>query len=316
MSKIYDDLKRGGDQHNGDKLDLFAYAARKVRPEPPPAPAPPPPPEEPGPAVSAVSEAPPELAKREPGPPQVEASETPPKIEPAKPVESVYRSLSPLTSVRPSPHEKGRRPFTIAAPTVFGLLILVFLVVGIVRGLSRARPADVAESAGPSVDAAVPEPEKAAPAPREVRPAPVAAAKPAKPMELGGKGMVVTAENNERLIVFEEGVFASGFKLSREGEILLSNVGRQLAQQANKVQVTVIGCADNRPVSGKAKYKSNEALGLMRAAEAERVLRAASGLPADTFKTVSYGAKRSPFPNDTAANRARNRTVVLRILFL
>lgn len=316
MSKIYDDLKRGGDQENGDNFDLFAYAAQKARSEPPPAPAPPPPPEESEPVVPAETEAPPEFAKPEPDLPRVEALEPPPKIEPAKHVESVYRGLSPLTGVRPPPHENDRRPLVIAALAVSGLLILAFLVVGIVRGLSREAPEVAAENSGQPVEEAVPEPEKAEPVPQEVRPAEVAAVKPAKPAELGGKGVVVTAENNERLIVFEEGVFSSGLKLSREGETLLSNVGRQLSQQANKVQVTVVGCTDNQPVSGKAKYKSNEALGLMRATEAERVLRASSGLSADTFKTVSYGAKWAPFPNDTAANRARNRTVVLRILFL
>ena len=158
-----------------------------------------------------------------------------------------------------------------------------------------------------------PKPAEAKPVqPVQQKPRPAAAAV-AKPMELGGKGMVVTAEGSEKVVVFESGVFASGTRLSREGEKLLSKVGRQLSPRAKTVSVTIVGCTDNVPVSGKKEYKDNQALGLMRAAAALKVLQSSSGLPAAAFKTVSRGTEWSPFPNDSAANRARNRTVVLRI---
>ena len=303
MSKIYDDLKRSDDKEGGDNLDLFAYAAQKAQSAPSPV-APPPAEPEPSPAELDATPSPvePELA-----PPVADIQEPPPKIEPAKYPEPLYRGLSPLTGVRPPPHESDRRAVIIAALAVCGLLVLALLVVGIVRGLSRAKPAVVAESTQQPVDAT--EPADVMPAPREVQPVEVVA----KPVELGGKGMVVTTEGSEKLVVFESGVFSSGAKLSREGEAILSNIGRQLSQRANTVLVTVVGCTDNVPVSGKGGYKSNEELGLMRAAAAQRILQSSSGLPSGAFKTVSYGAKWSPFPNDTAANRTRNRTVVLRV---
>jgi outer membrane protein OmpA-like peptidoglycan-associated protein len=42
-------------------------------------------------------------------------------------------------------------------------------------------------------------------------------------------------------------------------------------------------------------------------------VRQAAGLPEQSISTVSYGAEWAPHPNDTPANRARNRTVVLKI---
>jgi flagellar motor protein MotB len=125
--------------------------------------------------------------------------------------------------------------------------------------------------------------------------------------------MVVTVEGSEKVVVFEWGLFASGAKLSREGEKMLSRIGRQLSPRAKTISITVVGCTDNMPVSGKKEYKDNQALGLTRAAAALRVLQSSSGIPAAAFKTFSHGAEWSPFPNDTAENRARNRTVVLRI---
>jgi outer membrane protein OmpA-like peptidoglycan-associated protein len=51
----------------------------------------------------------------------------------------------------------------------------------------------------------------------------------------------------------------------------------------------------------------------MRAIAALQVLQSSSGIPKAAFKTISYGAEWSPFPNNSDVNRARNRTVVLRI---
>lgn len=305
MSKLFDDLKRRDSKEDLDSLDLFAYAAKNAPPaSPPPAS---PPPAEPEPA-SAEIETPSFSVEPEAEQPVAEMEEPLPKHEPAKPSDPLYRGLSPLTGVRPPPHEDDRRAVIIAVVAVCGLLVMAFLVVGIARGLSRAKPVNVATSMQEPAEVVAPRPAKVKPVQQKVRPAAAA-----KFVELGGKGMVVTAEGSEKVIVFESGIFASGAKLSREGEDLLSKVGRQLAPRAENISVTVIGCTDNVPVSGKREYKDNKALGLMRAAAALQVLQSSSGIPAAAFKTVSHGAEWSPFPNDTAKNRARNRTAVLRI---
>lgn len=308
MSKLYDDLKRRGGKEEIDSLDLFAYAAKKAQPVTPPAS---PPHAEPEPAVVEI-ETPSSPVEPEAMPPVDAPIQEPlPKHEPAKSSEPLYRGLSPLSGVRPPPpHEEDRRVVAIAVVAVCGLLVLAFLVVGIARGLSRVRPVDVVTSVKKPAEVVPPKPAKVKPVLLKVRPASATAA---KPVELGGKGMVVTAEGTEKIVVFEEGVFTSGAKLSRQGEAMLSKVGRQLAPHARNISITVVGCTDNLPVSGKKEYKDNQTLGLMRAAAALKVLQSSSGVPSSAFKTVSRGTEWSPFPNDTAASRARNRTVVLRI---
>jgi flagellar motor protein MotB len=301
MSKLFDDLKRRGGKEDSDSLDLFAYAAKKAQPAPPPA--------EPEPSAVEI-ETPSSPVEPEAVLPVAIVEDPSPKHEPVKPSEPLYRGLSPLAGVRPQPHEDDRRAVIIAVVAVCGLLVMAVLVVGIARGLTRAKPAGVVTSVQGPAEVVAPKSAGVKPVQKKVRPA---AAVVAKPAELGGKGMVVTAEGSEKVIVFESGVFASGSKLSREGEALLSKVGRQLAPRAKNISITVVGCTDNVPVSGKKEYKDNKALGLMRAAVALQVLQSSSGIPTAAFKTVSYGAEWSPFPNDTAASRARNRTVVLRI---
>jgi len=301
MSKLYDDLKGGGGKEEIDSLDLFAYAAKNARAAPPPA--------ELEPAAVEI-ETPSTPVEPDAPQPVVEIQEPSPQHKPAKPFEPLYRGLSPLAGVRPPPHEDDRRAVIIAVVAVCGLLVMAFLVVGIARGLSGSKPARITPVTQKPPDVVTPKLAEAKPGQQKVRPAIVVAA---KPVELGGKGLVVTAEGSEKVVVFESGVFVSGTKLSRGGEAMLSKVGRQLAPRAKNISITVVGCTDNLPVSGKKEYKDNQTLGLMRAAAALKVLQSSSGVPSSAFKTVSRGTEWSPFPNDTAASRARNRTVVLRI---
>jgi hypothetical protein len=52
---------------------------------------------------------------------------------------------------------------------------------------------------------------------------------------------------------------------------------------------------------------------MMRAWQVFVHLRKSARLPPEIFSLKSYGARRTPFPNDSPANRARNETVVIRI---
>lgn len=305
MSKLYDDLKSKNGKEDFDNLDLFAYAAaRRAKTAPPPGN---PPPAE----LEPVSrEMPSDPAAPEAQPSVVEIGDALPLHEPAKSSAPLHRVLSPSAGVRSPPHDEDRRAVIIAVTAVCGLLVVAFLVIGIVRGLSCAKPAEVTESFQEPSEVAARKPTELKPVQPIIQPVVTSVA---KPTDLGGKGTMVTAEGNEKIVLFESGLFASGAKLSREGESMLLNLGQQLAPRAHSVSITVIGCTDNMPVSGHKEYKDNQSLGLMRAVAALRVLQSSSRIPTTAFKTVSYGAKWSPFPNDTAASRARNRTVVLRI---
>ena len=125
--------------------------------------------------------------------------------------------------------------------------------------------------------------------------------------------MTVKVDGSEQVVTFESGLFSSNIKLSREGERTLSDVAAQLKQADKQLVVTVVGCTDNIPVNPKKGFRDNTELGMQRAAEVARFLQVASGLPARSFKTVSYGTQWSPYSNDTPQDRARNRTAVLRI---
>jgi flagellar motor protein MotB len=302
---LYDDLKRKGGKGDIDILGLFARAAaKKSQPAPPPTSSP---------SLEAETvggEMPSSHGAPEAPPPVVEIEDPLPQPEPAKSSAPLYRGLSPLAGGRPPPREDDRRAAIVAVAAGCGLLIAAFLVVGIARGLSPAKPAKNTASLQEPAEVVARKPAEAKPAQKKIQ---SAATSVVKPVELGGKGTRVTAEGNEKVVLFESGLFSSGAKLSREGESMLSNVGRQLAPRAKNVSITVIGCTDNLPVSGGKEYKDNKALGLLRAAAALRVLQSSSGIPTAAFKTVSYGVAWSPFPNNTAASRARNRTVVLRI---
>ena len=337
MSKIYDDLGtvEGGRRRQRDvgELDLFAYAAARKHEEQPPAP---PPEEPPKPAVAADGVAP--LPDRQPGAEQVAETQIV-EDHPSAPVlqrsaprrnQSIYSStLSPILGVRPMKgHWRKREIFMAAIVVILALVAVSFFLAGVVRAVSRsaARRRQVAAAAReevvtatPRVEAPVRKPVTSSPAakPTPVKPvAPAAAPKPVAtvaPLKLNIPGATVKAEGNETLVIFNAGVFSSATRLSPEGRAALTEAGRQIARLGKPAQVTVVGCTDNVPVTRKSAFKDNTDLGLQRAAEALKVLQPVAGLPAASFKTVSYGVQWSPYPNDTPQNRARNRTVVLRI---
>ena len=52
-------------------------------------------------------------------------------------------------------------------------------------------------------------------------------------------------------------------------------------------------------------------LRMQRALAVVKFLRAQTALPGNLFQVLSPGDKAAPYPNDTAANRAKNKTVVI-----
>ena len=298
MSKIYDDLKREEGkspprQDDVDRLDLFAFAkAKHGKPVP----------------------------------------EKPPPELPAPKLDGLFRAtgLSPLKDIG-SKARTARRPSSLIIAAVCGVIALGILALGVTRALHRAgttgegaepkaavaAPHEVARARPraeraaerrrrPAVTAAVPGNQ-----PTSARPAAQPAAIPALKLDL--PGVRVTAEAHEQVVVFQSGLFVSGHKLSREAEGLLAQTGRQLAPYRTNILITVVGCTDNVRITQSSKYKDNEELGRLRAWAAIRYLQSQTGLPASAFKMITYGTKWSPYPNDTPENRARNRTVVLRI---
>ena len=124
-------------------------------------------------------------------------------------------------------------------------------------------------------------------------------------------GTVVRRDGNTFVIIFEKGIFSRADQLSREAEGILKELGIQLGALGSMESITVIGCTDNAPVKSSSSFKDNRVLGMQRALAVVKFLRAQTSLPSELFQVLSPGVKAAPYPNDTAANRAKNRTVVI-----
>ena len=126
-------------------------------------------------------------------------------------------------------------------------------------------------------------------------------------------GAIVRREGNTFVVIFEQGIFSRADQLSREAENILKELGRQLAALNNMESIVVIGCTDNAPIKPTSQFKNNRVLGMQRALAVVKFLRAQTALPGNLFQVLSPGDKAAPYPNETAANRAKNKTVVIQV---
>ena len=131
-------------------------------------------------------------------------------------------------------------------------------------------------------------------------------------LEVGGVSQ--RADGDALVLSFEDGLFQrGGAALSVKARDELSALGRQLEPYAGKVSVAVIGHTDDAAPRAGGQFRDNAALALARAVAVIEHLRATSRLPAEMFSAHGLGAASAPYPLDTPANRARNRTAVIRI---
>ncbi|QBE67595.1 type VI secretion system protein TssL [Pseudoduganella lutea] len=150
-------------------------------------------------------------------------------------------------------------------------------------------------------------PPAAAPAPMPV---------PARPAHLAGflapeiaLGLVSVVDSGGRstITLRGDGVFASG-----SGEVapahlaLLGRIGDALATVPGKV--LVVGHTDNVRPGLSARFPSNYELSRARAETVRGLLAARAGPPA-RYEVEGHGEAAPRVPNDTPANRARNRRV-------
>ncbi|MDI6775286.1 MAG: OmpA family protein [Verrucomicrobiota bacterium] len=112
-------------------------------------------------------------------------------------------------------------------------------------------------------------------------------------------------------IVFESGLFSSMTNWAAGSVELLRTAARQVAPHLNSYDLIVEGHTDNTTFNRGSPFEDNEALALMRAETVLAFLISAGGLPAESLRAVAEAEEDAPYPNDTATNRERNRTVVL-----
>ena len=127
------------------------------------------------------------------------------------------------------------------------------------------------------------------------------------------QGLVSVTETADRstVVLHGDGVFASGSADVRPSfDRLLARIGDALRPVPGRV--IVIGHTDDVP-SASARFPSNWALSKARAASVVRLLAQRAG-PAARYSVEGRGETEPLVPNDSAANRARNRRVVIIVL--
>ncbi|KQX01202.1 hypothetical protein ASC94_00690 [Massilia sp. Root418] len=127
------------------------------------------------------------------------------------------------------------------------------------------------------------------------------------------RGLVSVTETPDRstIVLHGDGVFKSGSaEVQPSYDGLLQRIGEALKPVPGKV--IVVGHTDDVP-GGSARYPSNWALSKGRAATVVDLLAKQAG-PAARYSVEGRGETEPLVPNDSAANRARNRRVVIIVL--
>lgn len=131
--------------------------------------------------------------------------------------------------------------------------------------------------------------------------------------ELEGMGMDVSMRGGRAVITIPSGIsFGSGkATLSREGESALDAVARGLKREYPNARYWIEGHTDNDPIS-KSKFASNRALSLERA-DAVLSYLVSQGIPDERCVLAGWGEFEPVEPNNSKANKARNRRVEIQV---
>jgi chemotaxis protein MotB len=100
-------------------------------------------------------------------------------------------------------------------------------------------------------------------------------------------------------------------ELTLHGKVTLAKVAAQLRPMTHHVEVQ--GHTDDMPPPPELGYASNWEVAAARAAAVVRQL-VAHGIAPERIRAVSYGDSRPLGPNDTEAERARNRRIEIRLI--
>jgi type VI secretion system protein ImpK len=151
--------------------------------------------------------------------------------------------------------------------------------------------------------------------------APVSAPVVASPLRLAGflapeiaAGKVTVSETADRTVItlMGDGMFGSGSAEVTPNFLgLLNRIGEALQPLPGKV--IVVGHTDSSKPGLSARFPSNYELSKARASSVLRLLAQTSG-PLERFTAEGRGDTEPLVPNDTPANRSRNRRVQLTVL--
>lgn len=123
------------------------------------------------------------------------------------------------------------------------------------------------------------------------------------------QGVTQRIEGADIVLRFNDGLFSETDNLTPQAKLLLASVGQKL--QPGEA-ICIVGYSDDLPVSKPVHFRDNRILALARAQTVAQLLASSSGIPARNF--TLQGSEASIYPNGTPEDRARNRTVEIRIV--
>jgi flagellar motor protein MotB len=125
------------------------------------------------------------------------------------------------------------------------------------------------------------------------------------------QGVRERIEGGDMVLRFDSGLFKSADILTPQAMTLLAGVDRQLQSVAGTSAICIIGYSDDLPVKHQVHFRDNRFLALARAHTVAQFLASSAGIPERRFTLQSGDG--SIYPNDTPKDRARNRSVEIRI---
>ncbi len=128
------------------------------------------------------------------------------------------------------------------------------------------------------------------------------------------EGIKVLATDHVCTLRFDQGAFSRLTTLSNASVLQLKEIANTLRPAMTRFQLIVQGHTDDKPLRNTSTYDGNYALGLARAEVVRKFLITEGRLPPPAVRAISAGEKDPPYPNDTATNRKRNRTVILKLV--
>jgi flagellar motor protein MotB len=127
------------------------------------------------------------------------------------------------------------------------------------------------------------------------------------------KGITASIEGESVLLTFDEGLFDHGTHFKLGAKSRLEVLAKRLSQASEPLQITVVGYADDDRTFLQWTAKWESSLALERAAAVvDYFIELGVFRPANA-SAVSGDGRNRPFPSDSLQNRARNKTVVVRV---
>lgn len=209
-----------------------------------------------------------------------------------------------------------RLPAAFAAVAGIGLALGIF-------GALRLSPAELPPQTQMSQAPIASQPPEPAPAvsPDAVDTLPVVDGVPGIPVPAQGaslldslqlEGVTLSESEGAVKVVFDGPVFSRYATISAGAGNVLRQLAEKLKGLGGSLAIRVRGHTDDAPITSGA-YRDNYALGMARAVRVVEFLRNDCGLTDAAFSASSDGEANPVYPNDTPADRVKNRTVTLEL---